>query len=384
MVNSSGNQNDTNWENQNSGQTGGSTEQSTSGQSGTSSQTGTQAQYGTTGQSGTQAQFGNTANLANTGVDAASQQYINQMRQLALSQVGGLLAAPAGGGARDKDGFPIGWDADPEVQAWAKTADWDGDPGHLPDRIQNRLKSQGVVQPRLNLTPEVIQSFANPHVDEMVNATRGEFDHLRAGAGNATNQAATMAGAFGGSRHGVAQGVRMGELDRAQGSTIAGIKQNAYLDAANRAMEAFNINTGLDREARMEPLMRAQAAMGLMNLGMGPTGMTSSSSGSTGMTGTNALSGFNNMTGTNSLFGSNNSTGFNNSSGTNYLNGYNNSSGGGTSRYSGRQDKPKGGSALGGAAGGAMTGASIGSVIPGIGTGIGAAIGGGLGLLGWL
>lgn len=167
-----------------------------------------------------------------TGPDAASQLYINQMREQAR-----------------------------RAAALMNPTNPDGTPAASPSMFTGQL------------TPEQIQQAMNPYLEQVVGATRGEFDHLRGRASVDANQAATMAGAWGGSRHGVMEGARLGELDRAQASTIADLHASGYQDAL-----AFAEHQRQLRERQMqEPLFRAQQGLNFMNLGMGPTGMYSQS-----------------------------------------------------------------------------------------------------------
>lgn len=161
------------------------------------------------------------------GPDAASQAYIDQLRQQAQGGANVALQGPEGGG-----GFFTG-----------------------------------------AITPEQIQAAMNPFMSNVVDATRGEFDHLRGQALTGANQMATQAGAFGGSRHGVMAGARLGELDRAQGSTIADLLRGGF----SQAQEFAKHQQGLTQQAQMEPLWRQQQALQMMNFGMGPVGMNTTS-----------------------------------------------------------------------------------------------------------
>jgi hypothetical protein len=121
-----------------------------------------------------------------------------------------------------------------------------------------------------------IAPFMNPYMDQVIGGVRGEFDHLRAGAQTATADAATRAGAFGGSRHGVAEGVRMGELDRAQTSQIGGLLGQGYQNALGQGLQYSEYQRSLNERMLQEPLFRQMQALGMMNMGMGPTGSVSS------------------------------------------------------------------------------------------------------------
>jgi hypothetical protein len=163
-----------------------------------------------------------------TGLDPESQSYVNQMRQQALQGAQGLQ----GGG-------PLFLGADPRS-------------------IQEQM-----------------QPFMNPYMNQVIGGVQGEFDNLRGQARLATNDAATRAGAFGGSRHGVAEGVRMGELDRAQTSQIGGLLSQGYQNALGQGLQHSEYQRALQERQMQEPLFRAQQQMQMLNMGMGPTGSTS-------------------------------------------------------------------------------------------------------------
>ena len=119
---------------------------------------------------------------------------------------------------------------------------------------------------------EIIQPFMNPFQSQVIDATRGEFDFLRGGATRAANQAATRAGAFGGARHGVAEGTRLGALDRAQTSQIAGLLSQNFQQAVQQGIPFAERQRALEQQPAQEPLFRQQQALNFMNLGLGPTG----------------------------------------------------------------------------------------------------------------
>lgn len=124
---------------------------------------------------------------------------------------------------------------------------------------------------------EIIQPFMDPFQEQVIGGVRGEFDELRrravSGAGG-TNQAAATAGAFGGSRQGVAQGVRLGELDRAQTSQISGLLSQNFQQAVQAGIPFSERQRALAQQQAQEPLFRQQQAQNFMNFGLGPTGQT--------------------------------------------------------------------------------------------------------------
>jgi hypothetical protein len=134
-----------------------------------------------------------------------------------------------------------------------------------------------------------LSGYMNPYLDEVLGATMGDIDRQRDLAVGQTGDAAMRAGAFGGSRHGVAQA----ETERAYGDiaarTAAGLRGDAFNQAANlfgqdqqRMMQgaagAAGIGgiqrgqeqLGLDRRYQdflrqyQDPFMRAQVQQGLL------------------------------------------------------------------------------------------------------------------------
>jgi hypothetical protein len=121
------------------------------------------------------------------------------------------------------------------------------------------------------ITDAQITGAMNPYLENVVGGVRGEFDHLRGQAMVGTNQDATMSGAFGGSRHGIAEATRLAELDRSQGQTIAGLLNTGYQDARGFAEH----QRALTEQQMRAPLFGAQQGLNFFNQGMGPVGMSS-------------------------------------------------------------------------------------------------------------
>lgn len=77
--------------------------------------------------------------------------------------------------------------------------------------------------------------LANPYQNEVLDATARQFGDTRAATMNSVNDAATQAGAFGGSRHGVAEGVAMRGVAQDQDAQMAGLRMQGYNDTMGRA-----------------------------------------------------------------------------------------------------------------------------------------------------
>lgn len=105
--------------------------------------------------------------------------------------------------------------------------------------------------------PNAIKALMNPYEEGVINATMGDFSHLRDQTLGSVNDQATQAGAFGGSRHGVAEGVALGELGRGEQSTLAGLRSSGFDSAMGRAGTLANFglmgaagSAGLGKYAR--------------------------------------------------------------------------------------------------------------------------------------
>lgn len=121
---------------------------------------------------------------------------------------------------------------------------------------------------------EQLSPYMNQFTQGVIDPTRAEFDYLRGQASRGVGDAAIQAGAYGGSRHGVAEGVRLGALDRAQATTIADLQRQGYDSAMGYGLPHLEQQRGLRERQLQESLFRAMQQMGLLGMGMGPTGTT--------------------------------------------------------------------------------------------------------------
>lgn len=121
----------------------------------------------------------------------------------------------------------------------------------------------------------------DPYQQQVVNATNAQWDNTDARSRMATNDAATRAGAFGGGRHGVAEGVTIGENNRNRESQVAGLLSSGYGDAMQRAAllsqggfqgAGANANLGMGGVGSPEQWYLQMLRQGFL----GPTGQTSS------------------------------------------------------------------------------------------------------------
>ena len=91
--------------------------------------------------------------------------------------------------------------------------------------------------------PLQVGAYANPYTSAVIDRTQQDIERQRQMAMNTLGAQATAAGAFGGSRQGVAEGVMAGEYGRMAGDMAAQQRQANYSQALQAAMA--------DRQARL-------------------------------------------------------------------------------------------------------------------------------------
>jgi hypothetical protein len=125
------------------------------------------------------------------------------------------------------------------------------------------------------------QQFMNPFEQQVIGGVQSDFDRQRQGALMGAAQNATSQGAFGGSRSGVLQAQALGDVNRNEASTLAGLRMGGYNNAMNLGMGRSQALMGageLERQVQNQQLQNGlfgrNQAMQMMNLGMGPYGTT--------------------------------------------------------------------------------------------------------------
>jgi len=88
------------------------------------------------------------------------------------------------------------------------------------------------------------QKFMNPYQQQVIDAAMKQFGVQNTNTENQMNDAATRAGAFGGSRHGVATGVALGENQRNQGGILANLLNSGFEGAMGRAGQVAGLGMG--------------------------------------------------------------------------------------------------------------------------------------------
>ena len=126
-----------------------------------------------------------------------------------------------------------------------------------------------------------IERFQNPHTDQVVNATMDDLNRQRQRAMMDVGDQAAAAGAFGGSRHGVAEGetnrafadqaaqtaaqLRQGGFDQASQMAMSDLQrqQQAGMQQANIGLNQAGMLGGLGQQMQQMGMQGAQGLLGL-------------------------------------------------------------------------------------------------------------------------
>lgn len=107
-----------------------------------------------------------------------------------------------------------------------------------------------------------INRLMNPYQQSVIDALGAQWAKTNQQTMNAVNDRATLAGAFGGSRHGVATGVALGNNNMAQNAQTAQLLNQGYTDTMSRAAQS----AGLGLQGAGLNFALGQAGVGSPNL----------------------------------------------------------------------------------------------------------------------
>ena len=114
--------------------------------------------------------------------------------------------------------------------------------------------------------PSAYQTYMSPYQQQVIDKSLAEFD-VQAQKSKLALGAPTVAGAFGGGRHGIAEAEYQSASDRNRGALQANLLQQGYTQAQDLAGRAFTQQAGL---AGMQgSLAQQQAAQAAQQLGLG-------------------------------------------------------------------------------------------------------------------
>ena len=212
-------------------------------------------------------------------VDPQTQAYVNQLRQYAL----GATGLPTGGAGAPQQqpyhglpglGHMAGFDMWRRQQQQGQQAGAPAAPftmPGLPPEIAAAQAQYGQYANAGNLGLTALTGGANPFYDQaQQQALNPLFAQARQQALGDIGSQATLQNAYGGSRHGVAEGQALGTL----GAQQAGYGYQAYQDSLNRALQAANLGFGAQARSAFLPQQFYGGQLGLLQQALGPYGTT--------------------------------------------------------------------------------------------------------------
>lgn len=202
-------------------------------------------------------------------VDPATQAYVNQLRQYALGVTGlggGSTTAPAGGGSFFDRAYRSLRPGAAGQQALSPMA-----PPPLPPEVLAAQQQYQQYANAGNLGLTALTGGANPFYDAArAQALDPIFARARQQALGAVGDQATLAGAFGGDRHGLAEGEALTGIANQQTS----LQYQDYLNSLQRALAAANLGFGASAQAAFLPQQFYGGQLGLLTQALGPYGTT--------------------------------------------------------------------------------------------------------------
>lgn len=112
-------------------------------------------------------------------------------------------------------------------------------------------------------------AYQNPYQQQVIQATQRDYDRMMGQGMRDVGAQATSSGAFGGSRHGLAEAQRMAMLQEAQGGAMAGLRHQGFESAAQKWQNDQNMqmqragmasNLGMAGLQGMQGMQQQQAA----------------------------------------------------------------------------------------------------------------------------
>lgn len=126
-----------------------------------------------------------------------------------------------------------------QSQAWQRAGQANPNTGLINQGL-GAMQGQLGVDPLLDVSP-----YLNPYTDAVVDASLRDVDLQRQRAIAQGQGAATQAGAFGGSRHGVADSLTNEAALREGGLLASGLRERGYTNAQNAAMQSAAYRTSV-------------------------------------------------------------------------------------------------------------------------------------------
>ena len=111
------------------------------------------------------------------------------------------------------------------------------------------LGSAGAITPQ-QYTPEAIQQYMSPYMNDVVNATMAQMQNQQAQQRSALQGNAISQGAFGGDRAGIAQAELANQQNLSAGQTLQNLLQGGYLNAQNLFGQQQGVNLAAQQANR--------------------------------------------------------------------------------------------------------------------------------------
>lgn len=156
--------------------------------------------------------------------------------------------------------------------------------GGATDYYKNAMAGGNLGMGALSGDPNAAHQMMNPYQQQVIGGINRQWDQNDQSTMNAVNDRATQAGAFGGSRQGVATGVALGQNNMNRNAQVGSLLYGGYNDTMNRAntlagygMQGAgnNANLGMGGVGSPDQWMMQQLKQGYM----GPYGGATNGSG---------------------------------------------------------------------------------------------------------
>jgi hypothetical protein len=110
-----------------------------------------------------------------------------------------------------------------------------------------------------------LAAYQNPYTQQVINTSLGDLERQRQMQMNDIGTAATRAGAFGGSRHGVAESLSNEAFARQGASMASGLRQSGFQNAQNMAMQDIGNRLTAQQSNQQAGLAGAQLNLSAAN-----------------------------------------------------------------------------------------------------------------------
>ena len=182
-------------------------------------------------------------NTSSSGLDAASQGYVDQMRGTGMAAAGAAQQfgtqglTPAQMQAMQQMGMPLGSVDFSQYQQNVNAPNLG-----LGQISPQQVAMQGGAQA---YNPQSYQAYMDPYQQQVIGGVQQDFDRQRQAAQTSGAQQATAAGAFGGSRSGILQSQNIDNVNRNEANTLAQLRSGGYQSAQAQAQAQHAQQQGL-------------------------------------------------------------------------------------------------------------------------------------------